>query len=80
MSKSTKRQVRYTTAFVKNPLTGETDALVRASTKLGNKTITVQEGNEETANARLAVKIRRAIQIAEFKAEYPKTVEVDLGV
>lgn len=72
-----KRQVRMTTASVKNPKTGEIELAVRAETKFGNKTVTAQGEDEKAALARLQSKLNEVRQRADFRATYPKTVEVD---
>jgi hypothetical protein len=74
---SEKRRVRFTTATTKNPDTGQTELQVRAETHEGQRTITAQGADEPGALRALKAKLDEHLTGAEFKRQYPKTVEVD---
>jgi hypothetical protein len=71
------RRIRLTTATVKNPDSGETELAVRAQTNLGQRTVSAQGADEPGALRALQAKLVQEQKRAEFRSQYPKTVEVD---
>jgi hypothetical protein len=72
-----KRQVRLTTMVTHEPTTGDKELGVRASTKVLGREITASGSDEATAIRSLKAKVDDFIKERAFKAEFPKTVEVD---
>jgi hypothetical protein len=70
--------VRLTTVTTHNPETGAKELGVRATVKAGNREIAAQGADDENAIRALKAKLADHEKQAEFRRQYPKTVEVEL--